>query len=215
MIEIFGCYRHFGHPIVNEEDGVKDLLSNTRKKIDIDYDITRDVSGAFNRRFILSFLARNNRWPKCVINEKIVNFLSEHKLVKFRKLLLKKPTSINDYELNIPIGCWHYIDFAKELIFDEFSDFTELLSDTAISPYRDNYASVYHKDCLNVEKPKDIKESRRTLIEIIGREEFSIHDIITRIENNEVPSSWFVVGLHSKEREIKIKSRLFAMIVRA
>jgi len=61
MIEIFGCYRHFGHPVVNEEEGIKDLIYNTRKEIHVSEETTRDVSGAFNRMFIISFISRNNR----------------------------------------------------------------------------------------------------------------------------------------------------------
>lgn len=38
-------------------------------------------------------------------------------------------------------------------------------------------------------------------------------DIREKIESNSIPLEWFVVGLHSKEREIKNKSRLFAMML--
>jgi len=39
-----------------------------------------------------------------------------------------------------------------------------------------------------------------------------LREVLERIESGEVPEEWFVVGLHSKEREIKIKSRLFVMM---
>lgn len=48
---------------------------------------------------------------------------------------------------------WSTLDFEKELDFDEFVDFTELLSDTAISPYKEHFYSVYNKDCSTAQRP--------------------------------------------------------------
>lgn len=33
------------------------------------------------------------------------------------------------------------------------------------------------------------------------------------IQSGDIPEEWLVVGLHAKERELKIKARLFAMLV--
>lgn len=41
IIEIFGCYRHFGHPVVDENRGVDDLKSNTRLNIPVDESVVR------------------------------------------------------------------------------------------------------------------------------------------------------------------------------
>lgn len=71
-------------------------------------------------------------------------------------------------------------------------DFTELLSDTAISPYQSHFYSVYN----TVFK---VSETRSTFIEIIS---ISVRE---KIETDQTPSEWFVVGLYCKEREIKIK----------
>lgn len=211
IIEIFGCYRHFGHPVVDELAGVEDLRSNTRKKIDLNQQIMRQVSGAFNRMFILNFIQKNQRWPNCHLSKALTDNNMGYNSIK--QLLSDKPLVINLYDQRIKIEDWSYIDFDKELEFDNFLDFTELLSDTAISPYKKNFYSVYQRDMTIIEPPKNMKESRRTLLEILSRPSFDISEIRRIIENNEVPESWFVVGLHSKEREIKIKSRLFAMMV--
>lgn len=60
MIEVFGVHIHFGHPVVNELAGVEDLVSNTGKDIKTDRQILREVSGSFNRTFILSFIDGQN-----------------------------------------------------------------------------------------------------------------------------------------------------------
>lgn len=48
---------------------------------------------------------------------------------------------------------------------------------------------------------------------MLKRKDFSVKDIRKKIEANQILLEWFVVTLHSKEREIKNKSRLFAMMV--
>lgn len=55
-------------------------------------------------------------------------------------------------------------------------------------------------------------ESRRVLLELLTRNDISCQTIRETIQNNTVPEKWFVIGLHSKERELKIKARLFAMM---
>lgn len=208
LVEIFGCYRYFGHPVVDEDEGVRDLISNTRMEILTDNTVMRQVSGAFNRMFILNFIKKNQRWPLCKISEDYPE-VYKHRI---SKLVKARPLAITLYDRSILIEEWSYIDFKKELEFDYYNDFTELLSDTAISPYRENLYTSYNRDMLNISYPTNVKESRRTLLEILSRPEFDISRIGQIINSGNVPSSWLVVGLHAKEREIKIKARLFAMM---
>lgn len=55
-------------------------------------------------------------------------------------------------------------------------------------------------------------ESRRVLLEILRRDDISCENIRNTIQSGEIPISWLIIGLHSKERELKIKARLFAMM---
>lgn len=58
-----------------------------------------------------------------------------------------------------------------------------------------------------------MEESRRVLIEILKRPEVSFKKIRRTIQSQNIPEEWLVIGLHAKERELKIKARLFAMMV--
>lgn len=68
LIELFGCYRHFGHPTVEELGGVEYLKSNSREDISIDSDIMKKIVRAHNRMFIIAFISKQRRWPKCHIS---------------------------------------------------------------------------------------------------------------------------------------------------
>lgn len=124
-----------------------------------------------------------------------------------KKLMRSKHTSIYEFDTAITLEDWSYIDFKQEFIFDDFPDYTSLLSDTAISPYLEAWYSVYSKDLLKVPPAPPTEESRRVLIEVLRRPEIDSKAIRETIPNpSKIPARWFIVGLHSKERELKIKS---------
>uniref|UniRef100_A0A5S6Q8E6 RdRp catalytic domain-containing protein n=1 Tax=Trichuris muris TaxID=70415 RepID=A0A5S6Q8E6_TRIMR len=61
----------------------------------------------------------------------------------------------------------------------------------------------------NVEKGN---ESRRVMLEVLSREDINIKEMMDKIMTRKVPESWKVVGVHAKERELKVAPRLFAMM---
>jgi len=56
------------------------------------------------------------------------------------------------------------------------------------------------------------QSSRRVLLEILKREGFDTRRIIDKICKREIPEGWKAVGLHPKEREMKMEPRLFAIL---
>lgn len=127
--------------------------------------------------------------------------------------MIEKPISISEFDTAVTLTDWSFIDFHQEFIFDDFPDYTSLLSDTAISPYLESWYSVYSRDLIRVPPPPPSEESRRVLIEVLRRTEINCKQIRETIQNPEtIPERWFIVGFHSKERELKIKSRLFSML---
>lgn len=206
LFELFGTYRHFGHPTVDEIKGIEVLKENSRIELPLEEDCLLKVSGAFNRTFILEFIRKHRRWPK-------VKLIDESKSKDLQTLVKNKPLGFSEYDLDISIQDWANLEFEQEFQFDDFEDFTVLLSDTAISPYRSHWYSIYSKDLTKFAAPPDMEESRRVLIEILKRPKVSCKKIRETIQSQNIPHEWLVIGLHSKERELKIKSRLFAMMV--
>ncbi|QWC36466.1 RNA-dependent RNA polymerase [Bemisia tabaci arlivirus 2] len=204
--ELFGTFRHFGHPSVDELGAIESLKKHTRCEIELDPTVLTKVSGAFNRTFVIEFIKKNKRWPKCNLSENAE--VSDD----FMKLITNKPLVINEYDLSIELEHWHYLDFEQEFIFDDFPDFTELLLDKSLSPYLENWFTSLNADILRKPHNNTREESKRLMIEIIRRIEFSCKEIREAIEKGEVPTSWKVVGLHSKEQELKIISRLYALL---
>lgn len=82
-----------------------------------------------------------------------------------------------------------------------------------MSPYLSHWYSICSRDLTKYSAPADMEGSRRVLIEILKRPEVSCKKIRRTIQSQNIPEEWLVIVLHAKERELKIKARLFAMIV--
>lgn len=156
--------------------------------------------------FIREFIRKHRRWPK-------VRIADPTKSKDLQILLRTKPLGFSEYDLNISIQDWAILIFDQEFQFDDFEDFTVLLSDTAISPYLSHWYSIYSRDLTKYAAASDMDECRRVLIEILKRPEISCRKIRETVHSQNIPEEWLVIGLHSKERELKIKARLLAMMV--
>ncbi|UHM27656.1 MAG: RNA-dependent RNA polymerase [Fushun ischnura senegalensis lispivirus 1] len=205
IFELFGCYRHFGHPTVDESAGCSKLKERTRVVKKIDTKTCRMAAGGFARCFILNFIRKRGRWPQVDLYDGCTQ--------EFADYVLRRPLNLNEFSSKFPITDWSYIKFSKEFEFDYFQDFTEILSDKSISPSLKSWTSVYEQSMIRDEWKSISIENRRVLIEILQEPSFVIKEIMDRIMNDDVPHHWYIVGLHSKEREMKIESRLFAMMV--
>nr|WPV62272.1 MAG: RNA-dependent RNA polymerase [Jingmen rodent lispivirus 1] len=204
LFELFGCYRHFGHPTVDEEEGCIKMKEQTRKQVKIDSEVVTQVTGAWTRGIVLQFIKKHKRWPICKTS------LGPESTVY--KLMTQGVTHFDEYKMPISLEEWASIEFGKEFEFDYYPDLVELLSDKSISPYLLHWARVYCQDMVNVRYEGRMKESRRVLLELLQRPNISVKFICDRVQSKNVPDSWKVVGLHAKEREMKISARLFAML---
>lgn len=219
LFEIFGLYRHMGHPFVDEIEGCKSMRSLTREKVNISKSKLMNCLGASKKHFILNYLRREKCWPKIDIIEtrkeleKLNSKTIEGGVIElFLDFLNKKLININEYETSFNLHVWSCITFSKTFEYNDFEDFTILLSDTAISPMRQHWGTIYNYRRTRYRLPRDKNYSRRTLINLLKLTHFSNREIREIIMNDKVPLEWKIICLHAKERELKIKARLFAMM---
>ncbi|UHK03262.1 MAG: RNA-dependent RNA polymerase [Hangzhou scotinophara lurida lispivirus 1] len=220
LFELFGLYRHMGHPFVDETLGCKKMKEVTREIIEIDWDDLTNCLGACKKHFIINYIKVNKNWPKVrdeETHDRLLDTLGNKEdkdsLDSFSDFIKQRLLNINEYEVSYPLSYWSCIKFAKTFDYNDFEDFTVLLSDTAISPTRDCWGSLYNPKRLKVKMKRNWDYSRRTLINILRREKFSMEEIRYLIEKWSLPLLWKIICLHSKERELKIAARLFAMMV--
>lgn len=205
LFEVFGLFRHFGHPTVDEVGGVQHLLSHAREDIQVDPVQLDKVTGAFIKMFVLEFIGQNKVWPPCSERE-------EGKYPVISKLLSEKPITFSEFALDIPLVEWSNVKLHQVFEFDDYEDFTELILDKALSPYREHWHHTLNRDVVNFRIEKNHPEYRRVLLQVLSMRELSCKKIREAIQSGEIPLSWLVIAYHAKEREMKILARLFAMM---
>ena len=65
MCELHGLYRHWGHPTDDEELGCAGVRNIAKNRPTPDYKTQKDMLGLFKRQFIISFISKHGRWPRC------------------------------------------------------------------------------------------------------------------------------------------------------
>lgn len=204
--ELFGLNRHWGHPTVNEEAGCLKVQKIAKSRPPPKIKKILHMVALLKKQFCLSFISAHGRWPR-------IDTSSMSKYNPLRDIILSKKTySPNYYSEKFKISVWSEITFKGELEFDYYLDFTALCDDTAIAPYLQDLPCIYSPDILGYTPPKP-KSSRRVLIEMLRRETIDIKEICKKVMMGEIPEDWKIIILHSKEREVKIDPRLFAMMV--
>lgn len=212
IFEIFGLYRIGGHPIVDEERGMSKLKNLTREIIPVNEEGIKECFGYFLYDFIINYIRENKIWPPINLKE-TKNALRENNLYNsdFVEFIKNKRKIFVDYARTFPMKYWSCIKFEKIFEYNDYEDFTELLSDTAISSELYEYLSVYAPEISGIRV--DRKSERRTLVALLKDEDFNLRKIREVFESGKIPLAWRVIALHSKERELKLHPRLFAMFV--
>lgn len=205
LSELHGVYRHWGHPTVDEDKGCEKVRKYSENRPVPNYKILYQVRGLMKRQFCISFLRKHGRWPSIKLTKHL-------KQTKLGQAILRHCTAINLYSSDFSLQTWDLVIFEKEFDFDFFFDFTELADDKSISVYRSEIRKIYNKDILMYDPGKPTSH-RRLLLELLTRKDIDIKRICEIIQHNQIPEEWKIIILHSKEREIKIDPRLFAMTV--
>lgn len=216
LFEIFGLYRHAGHPLVDEETGCIKMKEVTRDNIQLNVEIITNCLGACKKHFIMEYIRQNKHWPAISLEKTKINLLKTHnegEILNFMEMLSKKILNINEYELSFSLPSWAGIYFLKTFDYNDYEDFTPLLSDTAISPTRSHWTNIYNYKRLKASHNRDPNYSRRTLVNLLKRRVFSNKIVKLQIQKRSLPDNYKIIVLHSKERELKINARLFAMMV--
>lgn len=204
LSELHGIYRHWGHPTVQEDLGCEKVRDIAQNRPIPSITTLNQMSGALKRQFILSFISKHGRWPT-VINMSVLKDMPIYNLIESQSRV------VNLYSPEYPLSHWGLIRFGKEFEFDYHLDYTDLLEDKSISVYRSEIRGIYSSDALGY-KPKQPSTDRRVLRETLKRESIDVKNICRAFQLNEIPEEWKIIIVHSKEREIKIAPRLFAMM---
>ncbi len=203
LSETFGLYRLWGHPTINERAGCVKIKEIGKRISSPSPYILKMINACLTREFCLNYISKEGRWPNLLITDETNPLFKIHEMKKL------KWNGMYDSE---QLEWWSKVILRKNFEFDTCVDYSQLIDDKAISCYKEHWDYVYDKNILGYNPPRP-PESRRVVMEVIRREEIDVDKILRIIQSRQIPDNWKVIGLHSKEREIKIEPRMFIMMV--
>ncbi|QMP82292.1 RNA-dependent RNA polymerase [Strepsipteran arli-related virus OKIAV104] len=209
LSELHGIFRHWGHPTVDEVAGCRKVLDIIRRDINLDFGLLRKIDGSCKKQFCVSFVRKHGRWPRIVNIPKIKK---GGVLTPLHKTIMQNTTTINFYSQRFPLEDWASLVFCKELEFNYYPDYTELLEDKSLSVPRSNLPAIYNQDLVHKNHRQKPMVSRRVLLNVLGKTEVDVRGICKTVMNRKVQKQDKIILLHSKEREQKDAPRLFAMM---
>ncbi|AJR28409.1 polymerase [Chaco virus] len=191
----FGCYRFFGHPIIDYIKGLEDLYDLTHKVKNIDSHFIDKL--ASDLAYLV--LEKKFREDKIWYTDELPK---NHILHEFRRDQIW-PSSfiINKFGDN-----WHKLPLTKCFDIPEFIDPSELFSDKAHSV--DLHVLINH---IRHDNKKPIP-TKRVLTTLLEKNNINWVDFLQRINDKGFETDELVIGLRAKERELKDKGRFFALM---
>jgi hypothetical protein len=202
----FGMLKLSGHPVVDPIAGVAKVKKLATMEMGISLENSRNLRRHFCHLYSRGFLRKHRRFPAL----RHLQMAENHKQSRLLEIAQSPMPHLNVTADNYPLSDWDNIRFGAEYLLDEGEDFLSLISDKAISGLRSEIWETW-KERITIRVPK-LTTSRRALLEVLTREEFSIGDIIRVVQDRTVAHDLYIVCVFPKEREMKPEPRVFAML---
>lgn len=194
LVELFGCQKSCGHPIIDPRRGGLSAAGEARSP---DMTLFADAQGlrnVFCHIMLTSFIEKQGRWPP-------LSFRETGTKLELLNVRQERDVSYTSY----PLSDWTHTDWGKIFEMDYFPNYLELMDDKSISFYRGQKHLSWDEG--------NPSSQRRLLLELLRRANIDIKSIVERVSKRDIPWDWFIVSLYPKEREFKLDPRMFAMLV--
>lgn len=200
VTQLFGLYRIWGHPSLNLKEGINKLKSVACKPKMVNYSIIKVIHLKWREYFCLNYYKKNRAWPEFQIikHPKMPSYILDH---------LQNSLEINKDHPQYRLADWNFIKFSETFSIPENFDLSEMISDKATS----------HgvKDLKNyIEQYGNIGPShtRSVIIQWLSTNYNNPAEFLHQIDKEGFGPDEIVVGVHPKERELKLAARFFGLL---
>ncbi|QHD64776.1 RNA dependent RNA polymerase [Plasmopara viticola lesion associated mononegaambi virus 5] len=195
IVEMFGCLKTSGHPLIDAELGGMSAAEAARSADRTNLTDSQNLRNTFCHIVLVSYIKQHGTWPK-LFHAKPSTMLKKLNDLQARNIT-RASYSLTD---------WNTTEWTKIFDFDYFPNFLDLMDDKSISLYK----SDKH---LSWDRGKKPQSNRRLLLECLERQKVDVRSIVEKVSTRNIPEDWKIVSLYPKEREFKLEPRMFAMLV--
>lgn len=199
IFQLFGLYRIWGHPNVNEIEAVKKLRSVACRPRVVNYALIRTLKCKWREYFCLNYYSKNKQWPQMEISPLAPN----SPLIRS----LREGTDITILTPGYRLSDWDYITFKKTFDIPEKFELSEMISDKATSFNIDELKEACQKDG-NI----GASYKRSVIIKWLDTNYNNPQEFLDKIDREGFDKKETCVGVHPKERELKVFARLFGLL---
>ncbi|AVM87303.1 L protein [Hainan black-spectacled toad rhabdovirus] len=196
-LNFYGCYRSFGHPVIDYIGGLADLYELTHSEKTINEGFVDTLASDLTFMVLEKKFKEDKKWYLDVTRlppiHPLYPYVSEGSWPPPRVL-----SQVGDF--------WHHLPIKKCFEIPDFIDPSELYSDKSHSI---GYSELLHH--LETDNTKPIP-TRRVLISLLENKDTNWTEFLQRVNDTGFTTEELIIGLRAKERELKIKGRFFALM---
>lgn len=195
--QIYGTFRHFGHPYIDYLKGLENLERRCNSLIHIDQTYANKLASDLTYLVLRDQFNRHKKW-----------FATSEGLPEKSPMKLcidngvwPNTKVIEDFGDN-----WHNLVLLKCFEIPDSIDLTDLYSDKAHSMQRSEVIKHVR------ERPNRTIPARRVIGTLLERDSVDIKAFLQKINDHGLDLEDLVIGLKAKERELKDEGRFFSLM---
>ncbi|ABA60889.1 polymerase [maize Iranian mosaic virus] len=195
-----GLYRIWGLPVVDILGGILKMKEVASVKKCPDESVLKDIGRQFKEMFFTAYHRLHKHYPKSDI---LPGFPKKSYIIE----ALQNNTSINVKVVGYVFLDWDYVELKQNFEVPYSWNLVHNLKDKAISPTR---KEIYH----TLVRRNTIfgAENRRGILKSLKMETVQLREFLQSVNDDGLPDEDRIIGVYPKERELKIKARLFSLM---
>ncbi|AJG39120.1 RNA-dependent RNA polymerase [Sanxia Water Strider Virus 5] len=199
LMQLFGLYRIWGHPTIDEKEGMKKLKEVSCKPRAINQDYINLMTWKWREYFSFSFYAKHNRWPVMTLLRPAMN--------SALLIAISSSSPITTLTPGYNLEDWKYVRFEKNFAVPEKFELSEMIADKATSHGLLDLIKSCKKD-----GTIGSSHTRSVILKWLNTNYNDPEEFLNQIDQSGFSDDECCVGLHPKEREMKIYARMFGLL---
>ncbi|WPV62690.1 MAG: RNA-dependent RNA polymerase [Wenzhou bat rhabdovirus 3] len=200
ILEIFGMYRHWGHPFLQVTEGLRGIKKNARIPKVINTRLMESLASDCAFVLLKHYYSKHQSWPPdCNI--------SYYKSAILSRCIARNRWPTRDEIRRIP-PVWNSINHPALNDIPDIIPVDILIDDKSHSVDKFEMRSLLRKAAAG----QHVSASRRVIVTALESPNINIAETLRSIDQFGMPDNDSLIGLKGKERELKVEGRFFSLM---